>query len=119
MHSSKTIIRASAFMPLLIIGGISLLLTIAFIKLGHLPQYGNDKDPCTIFSNGFIKFIDFSLIASVYFLIISLFTIVFSLFARINGVNRKEKFFAIGIYTLGLLILILLKQTEAFVWLVD
>ncbi len=119
MYLGKTIIRISAFMPMLIVFGIVLLLAISFFELGYLPQYGIYKDPSTVFSDGILKVKNFILIASFYLLIVSFLSLIAILIIRINKINNREKIIAFGMYTLGLLILVLLKESTAFEWLVD
>jgi hypothetical protein len=119
MYLSKTIIRVSVFMPILIFFGILLLLAISYANFGYFPQYGIDKDPGTIFPDGFIKVKNFSLIASFYLLIGSFLSLIAILITRIYKLSRKEKIIAIGIYALGLLILMLLKESSSFKWLID
>jgi Ca2+/Na+ antiporter len=119
MYLIKTIFRVSAFMPMLIALGIVLLLVISFLKLGYMPQYGIEKDPYTVFSSGFLRAKDMSLIVSFYLLIASFISLVVLLIIRVNNINRKEKIIAIGMYAIGILILVLLRESSVFEWLVD
>lgn len=119
MYLSKTIFRVTAFMPMLIVLGIVLLLAISFLKLGCLPQYGIEKDPYAVFSVGLMKVKNMSLIVSLYLLIASFISLIVFLIIRVNKINRKEKIIAIGMYAIGILILVLLRESSAFEWLVD
>ncbi|RLC25116.1 MAG: hypothetical protein DRH21_04505 [Deltaproteobacteria bacterium] len=119
MCLSRTMIKITAFIPMLVVFWIVMLLGVSFFKFGYIPEYGVDKDPNTVFSDGFLSVINWSLIVSFYLLALSFLSLITLLIIRINKVNRKKKIIALGIYTFGILVLVLLRESSAFEWLVD
>lgn len=119
MNLNRMIFRVLAFTPMLIVLGIVLLLTISFLEFGYFPQYGVDKDPYSVFSEGLMLVKNLFLILSFYLLIVSFLILITLLIIKINKINQREKIIALGIYAVGVLILVLLKESSAFEWLVD
>lgn len=119
MNLSKVIFKLSTLIPLFVVIVIVTFLIVSFFKLGHIPEYGIDSDPCTVFSDSFLDFKNWSLIVLFYLLGFSFFSLVTTFFIQINKIKRKEKILAIGIYAFGILLIALLRESSAFQWLVD
>ncbi len=119
MYLSKILIKVSAFIPILVVFGIISLLIVSFLRFGYLPEYGVDKDPYSVFSISFMNVKNWSFIISFYLLILSFLTLITLLIIRIGKVTKRDKVIAIGIYVIGMLALVLLRESSAFQWLVD
>lgn len=116
---SKIIIKLSALTPILIIFLLMTLLVISYFKFGYLPQYGIDADPHTVFSNGFIKFINLSLFVSFYLLFFSFLSLIILIIAKYRKIPQLYICAYIGLYIIGFILLVLLKESATFKWLVD
>ena len=119
MFLIRTIFRVSSYIPIAISIGILMLLAFSYYKLGSLPQYGIDNDPHIVFSSEFFMIKNISLIVSLYLLIVSFLTLISLLIIKFNKLYKKEKIFAVAMYALGIIVLVIVRESSSFQWLVD
>jgi len=119
MYLSKVIFKLSTLIPFFVVLVIVTFLIVSFFKLGHIPEYGIDSDPYTVFSNSLFDFINWSFIVIFYLLGFSFISLVTTFFIQINRIKTKEKILSIGIYAFGIMLIALLRESSAFQWLLD
>ena len=119
MYSDSRLLKIVSFIPTLVLSVVVLLLVYCSIRVGHIPSYGIDPDPYSSFSESTLNVFDFILLIALYSVFLSPFVFLGVVVFKRKKLSKKSFLKWGGLYVLGVVLCFLLRQSSAFLWLMD
>ena len=119
MYSDSKLFKTVSFIPTLVLSVVGLLLIYCSIRVGHIPSYGIDPDPYSSFSASTLDVFNFILLTSLYLVFLSPFAFLAVAIFKRKKLSKKSFFKWGSLYLLGMILCFVLRQSSAFLWLMD